>query len=236
MQALATEMNLSETAFVCPDRQGAWGLRWFTPKAEVDLCGHATLAAAHALWEAGLANATEPIQFRTKASGILTCGRYGELITMNFPALDSLPAEAPAGLLEALGLPHAMVHRSKFDFLVVVDSESTLRSLGPDFRALAQINMRGVIVTTAADETGIDFVSRFFAPSVGVDEDPVTGSAHCCLAVYWAKRLGKTSLIARQLSQRGGEVRMDLLGERVTLMGQAVTVYRGELARASSPG
>jgi PhzF family phenazine biosynthesis protein len=227
MQAVAAEMNLAETAFVVPtgDR---FGLRWFTPAVEVDLCGHATLAAAHVIWSTPLLGAGQPCRFDTR-SGELACHRRDDgWIEMDFPATPAEPATAPPGLFDALGVAPAPVWRSRFDYLVELPSAGAVRSLSPDFRRLATIDTRGVIVTAPGDDS--DFVSRFFAPAVGIDEDPVTGSAHCCLAVHWAGRLNRTGeLVGRQLSRRGGVVRCALDGDRVRLAGQAVTVLRGEL-------
>ena len=179
MQSVAAEMNLSETAFVRRLDSG-FELRWFTPGVEVDLCGHATLAAAHVMWQEETIPAGEPIAFSTR-SGVLTATRAGELIEIDFPSTPPVESQAPEGLLEALGVQPTFVGRTKFDYLVVVDGEQTLRSIRPDFRRLAQVATRGVIVTSLADNAQFDFVSRFFAPGCGVDEDPVTGSAHCAL-------------------------------------------------------
>lgn len=228
MKDVAREMNLSETAFL--HREGEdWRLRWFTPAAEVDLCGHATLAAAHVLWEDAHLEPDARASFQTR-SGLLTAVRRGEWIELDFPATVPAPAAAPAGLLQALGLERAVaVGRSRFDFLVELEDAAQVRALRPDFGALARVDARGVIVTAAGDVPGADFVSRFFGPAVGVDEDPVTGSAHCCLAPYWSAKLGRAELVGYQASARGGSVRVALRGERVLLGGQAVTVLRGEL-------
>lgn len=227
MQLVAREMNHAETAFVL-HRGAAWALRWFTPAVEVDLCGHATLAAAHAMWEQGLAAPEETIRFRTR-SGDLTAARRGELIELDFPATPSEWADAPPNLGDALGARPKLVARSRFDLLVEVESEAVVRDLAPNLSLLAEVPARGVIVTSAATTPGFDFVSRFFAPQVGVPEDPVTGSAHCCLAPYWAERLGKTRFLAYQASARGGVLEVEFRGERVLLRGRAVTVLRGEL-------
>jgi PhzF family phenazine biosynthesis protein len=232
MQAVAAEMNLSETAFVRP-RDDGFELRWFTPAAEVELCGHATLAAAHALWTEGVVGDGLPIRFHT-ASGVLTCTRVGDLIELDFPATPAEEATPPAGLLDALGVRPTFVGKSRFDAFLVVDSEPIVRSLTPDFAKLRQIAVRGVIVTGTSDDPRFDFVSRFFAPAVGVNEDPVTGSAHCCLGPYWGERLGKTELTAYQASPRGGVVRVRMNGNRVLLGGRAVTVLRGNLTGAAS--
>ena len=228
MQSVAAEMNLSETAFVRKLDDGL-ELRWFTPTVEVDLCGHATLATAHALWSSELAPATVPLRFHTR-SGLLTCTQDGNFIDLDFPATPPAEVDIPAGLSEALGLEPAYLAKSRFDYLAVFASADAVRSLKPDFRKLEQFAVRGVIVTAPSDDDAhFDFVSRFFAPAVGVDEDPVCGSAHCCLTPYWAERLGKTALMAHQVSARGGVLRLKLKGDRVVLGGQAVTVWRGEL-------
>lgn len=228
MQAVAAEMNLSETAFV-RRRNDGYDLRWFTPAVEVDLCGHATLATAHALWTAGIAESREPLRFHTR-SGVLACTRNGEFIEMDFPALPAAAASPHEGLLEALGIgAPKFVGRTRFDDLVVLDSPDEVRSLRPDFRTLAVVPTRGVIVTSRSDDPQYDFLSRFFAPAVGIDEDPVCGSAHCCLAPYWAERLGKQALLAYQASARGGILRLRPHDDRVVLGGQAVTVWQGEL-------
>ena len=227
MQAVAAEMNLSETAFVRTLDEG-FELRWFTPAIEVELCGHATLAAAHALWTEGLVKAGHSIRFHTK-SGVLTCTEAGDLIELDFPATPAQEADPPVGLLDALGVQPSFVGKSKFDKFIVVESENVLRSLTPDFAQLGKIPMRGVIVTSPSDDPQFDFISRFFAPAAGVNEDPVTGSAHCCLGPFWSQQLGKTEMTAFQASARGGVVRVRINGDRVALGGQAVTVMQGEL-------
>jgi PhzF family phenazine biosynthesis protein len=225
MQNVAAEMKRSATAFLLPTNDG-YSLRWFTPAIEVALCGHATLASAHALWEEhGLASA----RFHTK-SGVLTTERNGDLIELDFPATREEPSEAPPDLLESLGIDAPVyVGKNKFDYLVEVASEDIVRKLVPDHAQLRTIPVRGVIVTSRATMEGVDFVSRFFAPGSGIDEDPVTGSAHCCLAPYWSARLGKDEMVAFQASPRGGVVRVRVGDGRVYLGGQAVTVLRGEL-------
>jgi PhzF family phenazine biosynthesis protein len=226
MQDVAMEMNLSETAFLLP-RDDGFSLRWFTPAAEVALCGHATLASAHALWEEHILGANEVARFHTK-SGLLTAERKGQWIELDFPATPEERSDPPAGLLEALGITDPLyVGRNKFDYLVEVASEDDVRRIAPDQARLRTIHVRGVIVTSKSDE--YDFVSRFFAPGVGVDEDPVTGSAHCCLTPYWASRLGKMEMVGYQASKRGGIVRVRLDGNRVKLGGRAVTILRGDL-------
>jgi predicted PhzF superfamily epimerase YddE/YHI9 len=227
MQHVALEMNLSETAFLVPVDDG-FHLRWFTPAVEVDLCGHATLASAHVLWEDEHLPAATQARFHTR-SGVLLADRRGEWIELNFPATPEVPAEVPPALLPALGAEAVHVGRNRFDYIVQLESEKAVRELKPNFSALRTIGVRGIIVTAQASTAGFDFVSRFFAPGAGVDEDPVTGSAHCCLGPYWAERLGKAEFMAYQASARGGVVRVRVQGERVILGGQAVTVLRGDL-------
>jgi predicted PhzF superfamily epimerase YddE/YHI9 len=272
MQSVAREMNLSETAFLVP-RGGDYDLRWFTPSVEIALCGHATLASAHILWETKRLATNAPARFHTM-SGLLTCTRDRDRIAMDFPTIVAVEAAPPPELLRALGVRATFAGNNKMDWLVEVDSEATVRALAPDFALLKTIPVRGVIVTaraahaakdathapsvpsrtaktelqrsstagartagsstsSAKDASAVgakyDFVSRFFAPRAGVDEDPVTGSAHCCLAPYWGTKLEKKELVGWQASARGGEVRMKWNGDRVVLSGQAVTVLRGEL-------
>jgi predicted PhzF superfamily epimerase YddE/YHI9 len=234
MLDVAREMNLAETAFLVPNN-GDYDLRWFTPTIEVDLCGHATLASAHVLWEDGHLKTSRQARFRTK-SGLLTADRRDSWIELDFPSTPVTTAPAPAGLIEGIGARARFVGRSKFDYLVEVESESVVRSLTPDLGAIGRVDTRGVIVTSRAEGKGdYDFVSRFFAPQAGVPEDPVTGSAHCALTPYWSEKLGKQSLVAYQASPRGGVVRVRLDGERVKLAGQAVTVLRGELTTDNLP-
>jgi PhzF family phenazine biosynthesis protein len=227
MQYVAAEMNLSETAFLVPRADG-FDLRWFTPTVEVDLCGHATLASAHVLWETGHLAPEATARFHTR-SGLLSATRDGDSITLDFPATVPEPADAPDGLAEALGAKPVHVARSRFDYLVEVEDEEAVRTLSPDLRALGEIDVVRGIIVTARGSDGTDFVSRFFAPAAGVDEDPATGSAHCCLAPYWADKLGRNPLDAFQASMRGGTLRVEVRGDRVLLGGQAVTVLRGEL-------
>lgn len=228
MQNVAREMNLSETAFLLK-QAGGYSLRWFTPAVEVDLCGHATLASAHILWEQGCLPAEAQARFHTR-SGLLTATRQAAWIELNFPAKPETPAESVPDLAEALGVTPVYVGMSQFDCLAMVESEDIVREIQPDFAKLATIPVRGVIVTSLANEgTGHHFVSRFFAPRVGVLEDPVTGSAHCVLSPFWSKRLDCSELVGYQASPRGGVVRVRTDGERVYLSGQAVTVLRGEL-------
>ncbi len=234
MQSVATEMNLSETAFLVGEGDGIYGLRWFTPAIEVDLCGHATLASAHVLWDEKIED-PEPLSFSTK-SGVLTAVFAGDgLIQMDFPAdpPDVSYSGGPFsdGLAAALGAPVVGVHRGRFDLLVEVEDAEVVRRLVPDLRSLVGFDARGVIVTAAGDGLdGADFVSRCFYPASGVDEDPVTGSAHCTLASFWCTRLGRPSLVGWQASPRGGRVGVELSGDRVLLTGRAVTVLRGELS------
>lgn len=232
MQAVAAEMNLSETAFIRPQEDG-FELRWFTPAVEVDLCGHATLAAAHVLWSEGVVDSDDIVPFHTR-SGELQCARHGDLIEMDFPATVAEPLQADQGLVEALGVEPSWVGGSKYDRLVLVESTQMLRTMRPDFARLRAVPVRGVIVTSASDDQRFDFLSRFFGPAVGIDEDPVTGSAHCCLGPFWSERLGKTEMTAYQASARGGVVHVRVAGERIVLGGNAVTVLRGELARRAS--
>ena len=227
MRDVAREMNLAETAFLVPRRDG-YDLRWFTPSVEVDLCGHATLASAHVLWEDGHLEPSAQARFHTK-SGLLTADRQDAWIELDFPATPAPQAVPPPGLSEALGATPRFVGRSKFDYLVELQDEATVRRLDPNLGTIARVQSRGVIVTARADKGKYDFVSRFFAPQSGVPEDPVTGSAHCALAPYWGSKLGKTELMAYQASARGGELRLRLVGDRVRLGGQAVTVLRGQL-------
>jgi PhzF family phenazine biosynthesis protein len=228
MRKVAGEMNLSETAFLTP-HNGGYRLRWFTPAVEVDLCGHATVASAHVLWEDGHLAAGQQARFHTR-SGLLLADRRGDWIELDFPAKVVEAAPAPVELLPALGIDHAaFVGRNAFDYLVEVDSEETLRKLAPDHSTLRRIPVRGVIVTARSSGGEFDFVSRFFAPGSGIDEDPVTGSAHCALGPYWSERLGKSEFTAFQASTRGGVVRVKLEGDRVLLGGQAVTVMTADL-------
>jgi PhzF family phenazine biosynthesis protein len=227
MQSVASEMNLSDTAFL-DRREDGYNLRWFTPTVEIALCGHATLASAHVLWEMGQLRPDEEARFHTK-SGLLTAVRQGDWIELDFPATPAAPAAPPEGLAQALGADPQYVGRNAFDYLVEVESEEVLRSIQPDFARLRSLGVRGVIVTSLSDAPEYDFVSRFFAPGAGIDEDPVTGSAHCCLGPFWSERLGRKELTAYQASRRGGVIRIRNNVDRVHLSGQAVTVLRGEL-------
>jgi PhzF family phenazine biosynthesis protein len=224
MRHVAREMNLSETAFLHPE-SGGYRLRWLTPAVEVDLCGHATLASAHVLWEERYLQPEAEARFHTR-SGVLTCKRDGQWIEMNFPSKFAEAAEAPPQLAEALGVELQYVGKNQFDYLVEVPDEAVLRSLQPNHHLLRQLPVRGIIATARGSE--YDFVSRFFAPGSGIDEDPVTGSAHSALAPYWAAKIGKDEMIGFQASQRGGVVKVRLEGDRVHMAGQAVTVMRAE--------
>jgi PhzF family phenazine biosynthesis protein len=227
MQKVAQEMNLSETAFLVRTQDG-FNLRWFTPAAEVDLCGHATLASAHTLWEMGILEPDETAFFQTR-SGLLTAQLQNNWIELDFPATPPQETEIPNGLEEAVGAHPVFVGKSRFDYLLELENEDVVRGLKPDFTAIGKLPVRGVIVTSRSTSNEFDFVSRFFAPSVGINEDPVTGSAHCCLAPYWSKKLEKLELSAYQASSRGGVLQLRLDGTRVKLFGQAVTVMKGEL-------
>ncbi len=230
MQSVARELNLSETAFVVPGLE-AFQLRWFTPRFEVDLCGHATLASAHILWETGRVPSATSIRFSTR-SGILRVDLLDGFIRMDLPIDTPELVEAPRGLAEALGSTLECFGRGSGYEFALVASENALRRLTPSFARLAELIPVGICVTAAADAPEYDFVSRFFAPSAGIDEDPVTGSAHCLLAPFWGERLGKSEMRARQVSERGGDLRVTLLGDRVAVDGQAVTVSAGELLPA----
>jgi PhzF family phenazine biosynthesis protein len=227
LQKVAQEMNLSETAFLVKN-EGGYDLRWFTPKVEVDLCGHATLAPAHVLWKQGLIDLKNTIRFSTR-SGILEAIQIGDEIQLNFPLKPEEPTEAPPGLLESLGVSATYVGKNQFDYLVELESEAVLRGLTPDFRRLSTVAARGIIVTSRSADPRFDFASRFFAPASGVDEDPVTRSAHCCLGDFWRKRLGKSNFLAFQASARGGIVRVQVRNDRALLSGKAVIVATGEL-------
>jgi PhzF family phenazine biosynthesis protein len=244
MQNVAREMNLSETAYVYPEEAdpGAFRLRWFTPTVEVDICGHATLATAHVLWTEGHLAEGAPARFHTR-SGLLTAEFRDGWVALDFPALPVLaPGAAPAWPLAGkdpsaladvmagvVGAPVRFAGFSACDALVELDSESAVRAVKPDLARVASHGYRGLIVTARAETSGFDFVSRFFAPAVGIDEDPVCGSAHCCLGPYWGARLGKSDLAALQVSPRVGVLRVGLRGDRVRLAGRAVTVLRAEL-------
>ncbi|PYS91436.1 MAG: oxidoreductase [Acidobacteria bacterium] len=228
MRAVAREMNLSETAFLVPRADG-YDLRWFTPAVEVDLCGHATLASAHVLWETGQLAADAPAHFHTR-SGLLTATKRGDWIELDFPARPVTELIAPPDeIMRAFDIEPVFVGRSKDDYLVEVADEETVRRVSPDFTLLKRAGMRGVIITARATTDGYDFVSRFFAPGAGIDEDPATGSAHCALGMYWQAQLKRDEFTAYQASARGGVVKVRVGGDRVYLNGQAVTVLRCEL-------
>ena len=227
MKRIALEMNLSETAFVWPEVDG-FRLRWLTPAVEVDLCGHATLAASHVLWETGRVKRESPIRFHTR-SGALSAAISGELIELDFPAKPATMTAPDPAVLAALGTTAIEYGLYGTDALVVVETELQVVKMTPDFRKLAAVGVRGVIVTAKSNTPDRDFVSRFFGPGVGIDEDPVTGSAHCCLGPYWGQQLGKKELIGYQASPRGGTVRVRLVGDRAMLGGRAFTIVRGEI-------
>jgi PhzF family phenazine biosynthesis protein len=227
LQDVAREMNLPETAFLLPEEDG-FRLRWLSPAMEMDLCGHATLAAAHVLWERGLLDAARQARFFTR-SGLLTAARKEPWIELDFPAEPAQPVDTSFSLEEILGVPAYLAGKNRMDYLVEVADEESVSDLQPDFAALARLDCRGVIVTSRAATGEYDFVSRFFAPGAGLPEDPVTGSAHCCLGPYWGKKLGKRVMTGYQASSRGGIVRVELDGDRVKLGGKAVTVWRGEM-------
>lgn len=230
MQKIAMEMNVSETAFLMKEKDG-FRLRWFTPEKEVSLCGHATLASAHILWEEEVLSETEVAKFYTE-SGILTAAKFGQFIELNFPKVEVEEVEAPENLQKALGdVELVFVAKSLDDYLVEVESEEVLRNLAPNFELLKTIESRGIMVTSRANSNDIDFVSRFFAPQVGVNEDPVTGSSHCSLGPYWQTRLNKNEFIAYQASKRGGTLHIRVENERIVLSGEAVTVLKGELLK-----
>ncbi len=237
MQQVASEMNLSETAFVRARADGSgFDLRWFTPTVEVDLCGHATLASAEALWRSGRLDAKSIARFMTR-SGWLTAERHEDWIELDFPvrALEECPP--PQGLLEALAVRPVWLGRHRDIYFVELESAAAVREVTPDFSRLREVEAHGVIITAVSDDDRFDFISRFFAPAAGVNEDPVTGSAHCALAPFWAARFGRPELVGFQASRRGGQVRVRLLGDRVRIAGKAVTVFEGHLtADAINPG
>lgn len=230
MQDVGTEMNLSETAFVKPDGKGGFGLRWFTPAKEVDLCGHATLASAHVLWQEGALRPDQPASFTT-LSGALSCKRDADgSITLDFPREAASPCDAPPGLFEAFGTAPVPLFRNRLDYMLVFPAEAAVRALRPLAREpVLQDPVRGFIATAPSSDPAFDYVCRYFAPAYGIDEDPVTGSIQCALGPYWAQRLGKAELRGRQVSRRGGVFRVRPDGGRVHIGGQAVTTARGEL-------
>ena len=226
MQDIAMEMNLSETAFLY--RQGdGFNLRWFTPEEEEELCGHATLASAHILWETGVIGLQDEAVFYTR-SGKLTAKKDGEFIVLDFPIEEDTQVETPRELELSLGVPILYTGRNRMDYIVEVEDEETVRELEPDPEIMKGLETRGVIVTSRSSDPRYDFVSRFFAPGSGIPEDPVTGSAHCCLAPYWERRLGKNKFIAYQTSKRGGLLKITTNGSRVYIAGKAVTVFCAE--------
>lgn len=229
MKLVAREMNLSETAFIHPIENG-FSLRWLTPAIEVDLCGHATLASAFTMWETARIPRDQPARFFTR-SGWLTCKLDGDWVIMDFPAKVCQPCQPPEGLEEALGCGISYCGINGMDYLVEVADENTVRHLKPNFSGLAKLKVRGIIATSSSQTAGYDFVSRFFAPAAGVDEDPVTGSAHCALGPYWKSKTGKSEMIGYQASLRGGEVGVRMDGDRVELRGQAVLMSCIELFR-----
>ena len=232
MQSVAAEMKHSETAFCIRVRDGSFELRWFTPGGEVRLCGHATLAVAHVLWEEGWLEHRKVARFST-LSGELTAAPLGRVIELDFPVRPAAEVEAPSGLIEALGVTPSWIGRDLEDYIVLLADEAAVRACDPNFGALHAVETRGVIITAPATQDKVDFVSRFFAPRFGIDEDPVTGSAHCCLTPFWASRLDKNIMTAHQLSARGGELEVELAGDRVKLRGTCVTTLRGNLTESA---
>lgn len=230
MQNVAAELNLAETAFLVRRSDRDFDLRWFAPAVEVDLCGHATLASAHVLWETGTLDPASPARFHTR-SGLLTASTAGDWIELDFPSTPAATVDPPPGLLEAMGVTARYVGRSPFDYLIEVADEAAVKAAAPDFTKLKKISTRGVMITARSADPDYDFVSRFFAPGAGIDEDPATGSAHCCLAPFWHRRLGKTALVARQLSRRGATIKVSVAGDRIKLAGKALTMMRGELTQ-----
>lgn len=222
LQNIARENNLSETAFLVKNHSG-YDIRWFTPTVEVDLCGHATLAAAHVLFHIRNFSHRE-IQFNSR-SGKLRAVNNGSALTLDFPADPPSPCKEDPGLLNSLGLSSGQIYQGKSDYMIVVENEDIVSSLAPDFKQLSKLDARGIIVTAPGYD--VDFVSRFFAPAFGIDEDPVTGSAHCTMTPYWSQELGKTSLTAIQLSARRGHLQCELAGDRVKISGSAVTYLSG---------
>ncbi|HHV95565.1 MAG TPA: PhzF family phenazine biosynthesis protein [Clostridiaceae bacterium] len=227
MQNMASEMNLSETAFIRKSTDG-FDLRWFTPEKEVDLCGHATLAAAHVLWETGELQLSEEAVFYTK-SGILRAKKIEDWVELDFPIEEDKQVRPPREIIEVLKVIPKYTGKNRMDYIVEVDNEDILRNLSPDYEILKKLDTRGIIVTSVSDNDEFDFVSRFFAPAYGINEDPVTGSAHCCLAPYWKRKFGKSEMKAYQASKRSGILKIRIDGERVFIAGQAKTVFAGEL-------
>jgi PhzF family phenazine biosynthesis protein len=232
MQNIAFEMNLSETAFLSKKDDGSYGLRWFTPAVEVDLCGHATLASSHILWETKKEDKSAELQFQTR-SGMLKANFRNGGIELDFPLIDSKPMETPKGLIKALGVEPVNLFKTQWNYIAELDSEETVRKVKPDFDLLQALEAWGTIITAKSTMKGYDFVSRFFAPAKGVKEDPVTGSAHCALGPYWMNRFGKNKFKAYQASERGGTIGVRVDGNRVYITGNAVTVLSGSLAMPS---
>ena len=230
-QKIASKANLSETAFLL-EKDGAFELRWFTPETEVDLCGHATLASAHIIFALGIIPATKDAVFSTK-SGVLTARRKNDLIEMDFPSEDPWEVEMPEDLLIAISSVPLYVGRNRFDYIALYESEETIRNAVPELSHVKKLDSRGLIITSISSSDRYDFVSRFFAPNAGIDEDPVTGSAHCCLCPFWSRRLGKEELIGYQASKRGGLVYTRLLEKRICLSGKVVAAGSFEIDFAS---
>jgi len=229
MQSVASEMNLSETAFISSRNEiNEFDLRWFTPTIEVDLCGHATLASAHILFESKVIKRNLPIVFHTRSGELITRCNNG-LIEMDFPAQTASPVGEPPELTTALALSPVYIGKNQDDLLVILDTETQVRECQPNFKLLSTLPVRGIIVSARADDERYDFVSRFFAPAAGIDEDPVTGSAHCCLAPYWQQQTGKSQMLGLQVSKRSGEVSVRIKENRIFLAGQAITILKGEL-------
>jgi PhzF family phenazine biosynthesis protein len=233
MQSVAAEMNLSETAFVRPNDDASFSLRWFTPTVEVDLCGHATLASAHTLFETARVATSETIRFDTR-SGVLTAQRCDDVIELDFPTDPTTTADPDPELLEAIGAQPVTTHRARVGWILELTDEQAVRTLAPDSTGLLPYGI--VVATSRSTDPAYDFVSRTFGPAYGIDEDPVTGSSHCALAPYWAAHLGKQEMTGYQASSRGGVVTVRLEGDRTKLGGHAVTVLRGELASPTCGG
>ncbi|MXW21942.1 MAG: PhzF family phenazine biosynthesis protein [Candidatus Dadabacteria bacterium] len=230
-QKIASEVNLSETAFLL-EKDGVFELRWFTPETEVDLCGHATLASAHIIFTLGIIPATEDAVFSTK-SGVLTARRKNDLVEMDFPSEDPWEVGMPKDLLIAISSAPLYVGRNRFDYIALYENEETIRNAVPELNHVKKLDSRGLIITSISSSDRYDFVSRFFAPNAGIDEDPVTGSAHCCLCPFWSRRLGKKELAGYQASERGGLVHTRLLEKRVCLSGKATVTGNFEIDPAS---
>lgn len=226
LQNMASEINLSETAYLL-EQDGIFNLRWFSPVTEVDLCGHATLASAHILWEMDILNQDQEARFNTK-SGILTARKIGEHIEMDFPIEMPITTKCPSEIVDALKVEPIYTGRNRFDYFVELRSEDTVKSIKPNFEIIKKIECRGIIITSNAESNNYDFISRFFAPRFGIPEDPVTGSAHCALGPYWSKKMGKTELVGHQASKRGGIVKVSVREKGVTLNGKALTVAEGK--------